>query len=216
MADFSGMEKLEHIVDQVLRRLVLTSEVDRNVNMVRGGNMTIQQFDGWFAPIVRQELGKTLGIIRNKAVKAAREAGAGSASTAVSRRMYKHEYKANVNILGNKKAMFRKREYPEPTGGKSGIKRYRTVSGRTKKLYEYSGPDRAFVLRFLESGTDVRTANPSGPIGRGSRSTYGNRGSIGARSFFGKCDAEAKALSDAMGVQLVQYVERWLDQNFKK
>ena len=101
MADFSGMNKLEKIVDKVLNRLVLQDNVTHQVGMVNSGNMSLQEFDGWFSELVRKELGKTLGIVRANAVKKAREAGAGSASSAVLRRMYKKSYAGNVNIASS-------------------------------------------------------------------------------------------------------------------
>lgn len=45
-------------------------------------------------------------------------------------------------------------------------------SKRTEQLMNYYGRDRGFILRFLNTGTDIRT------------SRYGNRGSIAPRGFF--------------------------------
>ena len=213
-ADFSGLKDLEKIIDKVLRRIALQENVQQNVAQVKGGSMTMEQFDGWFAPIVRQELGKTLGIVRNKAMQKV-PASAKSVASAILRRQYKDEYKGNINILGNRKRIsFQTRTYPEPTGGVKGIRRHRSVSSRTKKLYEYFGPDRAFILRFLESGTDVRTAHSQGPSGRRSQATYGNRGNIGARSFFGQANSDMEAAAKALGTTLVNYVEKWVQKIF--
>jgi hypothetical protein len=44
---------------------------------------------------------------------------------------------------------------------------------------KYAGADRAFVLRFINSGTEIRQA------GTRSGSMSGNRGRIAARNFFG-------------------------------
>lgn len=51
-------------------------------------------------------------------------------------------------------------------------------SQRTEQVMSYQGADRAFILRFLNAGTDVRTAGS-----RGGRLS-GNRGRIKARNFF--------------------------------
>ena len=207
-ADFSGLKDLEQIIDKVLRRIALQENVKQNVAQVKGGGMTLEEFDGWFAPLVRQELGKTLGIVRNKAMQKV-PASAKSVASAILRRQYMDEYKGNINILGNRKRVsFKTRPYEQ------GTRRTRSVSPRTKKLYEYYGPDRAFILRFLEGGTDTRTARPQGPTGRRSMATYGNRGSIGARSFFGRASADMDAAAKALGTTLVNYVEKWVQEVF--
>lgn len=209
-ADFSQLENVNEVITNVLKRLQARSEVQ-----TAWSSMSMQAFDGWFEPLVRKELGKVLGIVRAKAVQKAQSAGAKDAAYAVSRRMYRNELKGNVNILGNRKRIsYKTRTYPERTGGASGIRRNRIVSDRTRKLYEYYGPDRAFILRFLEYGTDVRTARSGGAVGRGSRATYGNRGSIGARSFFGSVSNDMREAAAQLGTTLVNYVERWLDETF--
>ena len=208
-ADFEGMRDLDEIIDKVLRRLVAQDAVKKNVAFVKGGGMTLEQFDGWFEPLVRQELGKTLGIVRNKAIAKARAAGAGSASSAILRRNYQDDLMANINILGNRKQISYKTRAFTP-----GAKRVRSVSPRTKKLYEYYGPDRAFVLRFLEGGTGDREALPHGPTGKRSKATYGFRGRIGERSFFGPVSADMELAAKQLGTTLVNYVEQWVDKVF--
>ena len=213
--EFSELEKVNNIITDVLKRLQTKDNVNQNWRMVQNGTMSLQQFDGWFAPLVRQELGKTLGIVRNKAIAAARAAGAKDAATAISRRTYKDSFDGNINILGNRKRVsFKQRTYPTPKGGKSGILRKRSVSEKTIQLYQYYGPDRSFILRFLENGTDIRTAKTSGPTGNRSQATWGKRGSIGARDFFGRVKPEMDAAAKAMGTTLVNYVEEWVDTVF--
>ena len=216
MADFSGLKSLEKIVSKTLNRLALQDNVNQQVSMVKGGKMSMQEFDGWFSELVRKELGKTLGIIRNKAIGKARGAGAGSASSAVLRRTYKDEYAVNINIATNRRRITnKKRAVPEPNGGESGIRRPRTVKPRTKTLREYYGPDRGFVLRILDGGRDVFRATSDGPIGRGSKATYGKRGAIGPRNFFFhsmKSDMEQAA--QQLGYTLTGAVEKWIEQKF--
>jgi len=216
MADFSGLDKLDRVVSSVLNKLALQDKVTQQVRMVKSGNLSMQEFDGWFSELVRSELGKVLGIVRNKAVMKARSAGAGSASSAVLRRTYRDEYAVNINIAENRRRITsKKRIVPEPDGGKSGIRRPRTVKLRTRTLREYYGPDRGFVLRVLEGGRDVFYANSEGPTGRGSKATYGRRGSIAPRNFFFhsmKSDMEQAA--QQLGYTLTGAVEKWIEQQF--
>lgn len=216
-ADFSGLNNLDKVISSVLKKLSLKDNVTQNVKMVKGGRMSLQEFDGWFSELVRAELGKVLGIVRNKAVAKARGAGAGSASSAVLRRMYKREYTGNINIGGNRSRITnRKRIVPEPNGGKSGIRRPRTMKDRTKQLQEYFGPDRSFVLRILESGRDVYMATPEGPTGRGSKATWGRRGAIAPRNwFFHSMKSDMEQAAQQLGQTLTGAVEKWIEQQFK-
>ncbi len=218
MADFAGLNNLDKVISSVLKKLSLKDNVNQQVRMVKGGNMSLQEFDGWFSELVRAELGKVLGIQRAKAIQKAREAGAGSASSAVLRRTYKGEYTGNINIGGNRRRITSKRRVvPEPNGGKSGIRRPRTMKDRTKDLQEYFGPDRSFVLRILESGRDVFMATPEGPTGRRSMATYGRRGSITARNwFFHTMKSDMEQAAQQLGQTLTGAVEKWIEQQFKE
>lgn len=217
VADFSGLVNLEDIVIDVLNHLALQENVNHQLGMYKSGSISMQEFDGWFAEVVRKELGKTLGIIRAKAIKKAQEAGAGSAQTGVNRRMYRDSFGGNANIAGNRRRISSKdRIVPEPTGGKSGIRRVRTVSDRTKQISKYFGPDRSFILRFLTFGTDVRTANPEGPTGHRSQATYGNRGSIDPRGFWHQMQDDMELAAQQLGETLIGHVEKWNEQKFKE
>ena len=218
MADFSGLKSLESIVDKTLRRLALSDKVSQNVGMVKSGSMSMQEFDGWMSELVRKELGKTLAIVRANAVRKASGAGAGSASSAVLRRMYKGEYAGNINIAGgNRRISSHARQVPEPNGGKSGIRRERTVKPRTKQLREYYGPDRGFILRILESGRDVYMATSEGPTGRGSKATYGKRGSMAPRNwFFHSMKSDMEQAAQQLGQTLTGAVEKWVEQQFNE
>ena len=98
-ADFSGMKNLDKIIDKTLKRLSMESRVQGNLALYKSGAMSREEFDGFFAELVRKELGKTLGIVRNKAIAKARQAGAGSAASAVLRRMYKSGKEGNINTF---------------------------------------------------------------------------------------------------------------------
>ena len=217
-ADFSGMEKLENVINDVLRRLNTSADVQAGLGLYSGGAWSIETFDGWFAPLVKKELGKTLAIVRAKAKqKAATEAHAGSAASGVTWHMAREGNRGYVGINSPRgRISSRKRIVPEPTGGKSGIRRNRSIDKRTKDINEYFGPDRHFILRFLEFGTDVRTARPSGPTGRGSMATYGVRGNISPRSFMHSVSSDMEQAAQQLGETLVGYVEKFVEKEFKE
>lgn len=217
-ADFSGLQNLDKVISSVLNRLSMTDSVNNRVAAVGKGTMSRQEFDGWMSELVRVELGKTLGIVRANAVKKARAAGAGSASSAVLRRMYKSGREGNINIAGgNRRLSSRTRIVPEPDGGKSGIRRPRSVSKRTKELREYYGPDRAFVLRILEGGRDVYMAHAEGAMGPGSKATHGRRGAIAPRNwFFHSMRSDMEQAAQHLGYTLTTAVEKWIEQKFNE
>lgn len=211
MADFSGLQNLDKAVNSVLEKLKLDASTQTNLSMVRSGSMSKEQFDGWFSELVRVELGKVLAIMRARAVQKAQAAGAGSASSAVLRRMYKDRFGGNINIAESKKRISsRKRMY---TPGKI---KPRHVSDRTRQLNEYYGPDRSFVLKFLENGTDVRTAKTYGPTGRGSKASWGARGNIAPRSFFHGMSSDMEQAAQQLGDTLKGHVEKWIEKEFKE
>ena len=216
MADFSGLNNLEKVVDSVLERLREQATGMRIAHAA--GTISKESFDGYFSELIRTELGKVLAIQRAKAVQKARAAGAGSASSAVLRRMYKSGKEGNLNIASaGRRFSSRTRVVPEPDGGKSGIRRPRTMQPRTKKLQEYYGPDRGFVLRVLDGGRDVFYARPEGPTGRRSGATYGRRGAIAPRNwFFHSMKSDMELAAQQLGETLVGAVEEWVEQQFNE
>ena len=218
MADFSGLVNLEKHVDKVLKRLAYSESAQQAAGSVRSGTWSVQEFDGWFAELVRKELGKTLAIIRAKAKeKAATLANAGSAASGVLWHQAKSGNRGYVGINQPRgRISSRTRIVPEPTGGKSGIRRHRTVSERTRNINQYYGPDRHFILRFLEFGTDVRTAKPQGPTGRGSKATYGVRGNISPRSFMHSVGSDMELAAQQLGETLVGQVEKFVEKQFNE
>ena len=217
MADFSGLDNLDNIVNGVLDRL--KAKVANGMYAgVTAGNVSKESFDGYFSELIRVELGKVLAIQRVRAVQKARAAGAGSASSAVLRTMYKSGDEGNIKIASPRgRISSRTRVVPDPDGGKSGIRRHRTVKERTKKLSGYYGPDRGFILRILESGRDVYMATSDGVIGRGSMSTHGRRGAIGARNwFFHSMKSDMEQAAQQLGQTLTTAVENWVEQQFKE
>lgn len=217
-ADFSGLENLNEVIISVLKKLDTDSSVQTGMQMLKNGSWSLETFDGWFEPLVRAELGKVLAIVRANAVRKARDNGAGSAAGAVLRRQYKDRLAANINIASPGRRMSSKnRVVDEPNGGRSGIRRERTVKSRTQQLREYYGPDRGFILRILEGGRDVFMATPEGPTGRGSKATYGRRGAIGARNwFFHSMHSDMEQAAQQLGQTLTTAVEKWVEQKFSE
>ena len=134
---------------------------------------------------------KVTAIIR-KVIKQARAEVAQRAQTAIpndprqaTRAVRSSVYKAllggQVNILNPRHAAGGGGSY-QPTrtlrpGQRGGNRLPR--SQRTEQMDAYMGADRAFVLRWLETGTNART------------SRYGNRGAIAARRWFGNASYAA-------------------------
>lgn len=216
MADFSGLENLDKVVNSVLERL--KGKASGMLGGYNAGTVSMESFDGYFSELIRVELGKTLAIVRAKAKqKASSQARAGSASSGVTWHQTREGNRGYVGIIQPRgRISSRKRQVPEPKGGKSGIRRHRTVDPRTTAINEYFGPDRSFILRFLEFGTDVRTAKPSGATGRRSMATYGARGSIRPRSFMHSVGSDMEQAAQQLGQTLVGYVEQWVEKEFKE
>jgi hypothetical protein len=100
---------------------------------------------------------------------------------AVKTAVYRQILGGNVSILNKRKAATKFSAYEPPRKLQQGQRGGNRVkrSERTSDVMKYAGADRAFVLRFINSGTEIRQA------GTRSESMGGNRGRIAARNFFG-------------------------------
>lgn len=119
---------------------------------------------------------------------------------AIRTTVYRQILGGNVNILRKKKAGS-PREMWLPSGhtGRGGNRRPR--SGRTKQLQSYWGPDRGFILRFLNQGTTDRSIknyrrdprrNEWPSVRKWSKHpNSGNRGGISPRNWFGQASYTA-------------------------
>ena len=124
------------------------------------------------------------------------------AARAVKHVVYRQLFGGNVSILSKRKAsatfvkLVRHRKLddnPKQRGGN----RIKRVDDARNRLDKYFGSDRAFALRFINSGTVKRT------------SRYGNRGSITMRNMFGRIapwHMEA-ALNDVSNA-IVEYINQ--------
>lgn len=159
--------------------------------------------------ISNPEMTKKVQAIIRKVIKQARAAVQRSAesaitndprhaSAAVRSAVYKAILGGQVNILNPRRAgaggSYSKIRTLQP--GQRGGNRI-PMSERTQRMDSYEGPDRAFILRFINNGTAQRT------------SRYGNRGAISARRWFGP--ASTNALENA-SEQFAQMLDSLIEQ----
>jgi hypothetical protein len=124
--------------------------------------------------IIREELKDAAKRLREDA-KYEMEEDPRKAYRAIKSSVYRKILGGNVSILnprrpGARYQLIRPRKLdmnPHQRGGNR-----RTRSERTNAVDSYFGKERAFILRFLNSGTTTR------------QTRYGNRGSIAARNWF--------------------------------
>lgn len=131
---------------------------------------------------IRKEVRKALAPERKRvrnAAKAAMGKDLGRAYMGVKMVVYRDGNGGMLNILdkGNAKQLA---VYKQPAGGKSGIRRRRYVSPETKRRKGYRGADRAFILRFINSGTEDRYTKVKGKGMK--KSAY--RGLLSTTNFF--------------------------------
>jgi hypothetical protein len=124
--------------------------------------------------IIREELKDAAKRLREDAKYELKE-DPRKAFRAVKSTVYRKILGGNVSILNPKKAgnryqLVRERKLDTNPHQRGGNRRPR--SARTEQVDSYFGKDRAFILRFVSSGTAER------------KTRYGNRGSIAARNWF--------------------------------
>lgn len=119
---------------------------------------------------------------------------------AVKTAVYRQILGGSVSILNKKKrgTQFSAYEPPRKLRPKQRGGNRRERSDRTKDLMHYAGPDRAFVLRFLNEGTQDRYSGYGRNSVENTLSTGGRgfRGRIAPRNFFGP--ASHRAMRDAV------------------
>lgn len=139
--------------------------------------------------IIREELKDAVKRLREDA-KYEMKSDPRKAYRAVKSTVYRKILGGNVSILPPRKAgaryeLIRPRTLnPNKPGGNR-----RTVSGRTYQIETYYGRDRAFILRFLNSGTSNRnikfTENSKRKVDKWNKHpNTGNRGNIAPRNWF--------------------------------
>jgi hypothetical protein len=152
---------------------------------------------------LRKIVRKEIGDVRKKVVQAAAGAMAtdpNRSRNAVLGTVYKRVIGGSVSLFDRKKVKKMRLVKNRNRGGKSGIIRNRYVSDRTKQIRGYMPENRGFILRFINKGTQVRTAN-----GRGGR---GNRGAITGKNFFEQtANAGMKIAAENMRRQVDKMIE---------
>lgn len=128
---------------------------------------------------INEAIKQTLGAVRKTMQQDARsglqmQRDPRRAYLAVRSAVYRRIFGGNINILQSRKAGALKEYTPQRKlreGQRGGNRRLRSME--TIRRQSYQGRDRGFILRFLNAGTTDRDTK------------YGNRGSIGARNWFG-------------------------------
>lgn len=102
------------------------------------------------------------------------------AAQGVKLSVWRQSVGGSVSLYSSRKSSGRKAENPYRKGsGKTGRIVRRNISSRTQQINEYYGKDRSFILRWIASGTAIRTA------GRRDRAmAEANRGRIDSDNFF--------------------------------
>ena len=124
--------------------------------------------------IIRNVLMETTAKIRRD-VKGAMGSDPRDAYLAVTSNVYKRVLGGQIDIL-NPRRSGQRGYYSKPRTMLPGQRRgnRRRISSKTDQIDGYTGRDRAFILRFVNSGTSVRETR------------YGNRGRIGGKDMFGR------------------------------
>lgn len=192
MADINGAFEVDGLVKQkeALESLMMSNpEMEKRVQK-----------------LIRQVLLAARRMVSNDA-KGVMKSDPRQAYKAVKTAVYKRILGGSVSILNRKNAKGGGSYEPPRTlrqGQRGGNRVPR--SQRTQQVMSYEGADRAFILRFLNQGTDDREAGT-----RGGRMS-GNRGRIAARNFFS--NSSHKALQQA-AEQLSTLIDEMIKKEIK-
>ena len=153
--------------------------------------------------IIREELKDAAKRLREDA-KYEMKDDPRKAYRAVKSSVYRKILGGNVSILNPRKAgaryqLVRPRKLDQNPHQRGGNRRKR--SERTNAVDSYFGRDRAFILRFVNSGTAIR------------HTQYGNRGSITARNWFPNMGQKELELASE---NLANVMEEELAEAFKE
>lgn len=143
---------------------------------------------------VQKIVRKVLTVAQKSVQRTAIPLSSKEAYLGVRKAVYKKVLGGNINIISGGKSAGKRAPIPpeserKKTHDRGGNRIPR--SKRTEDLLSYAGPDRSFILRFLNDGTTTRT------------SRYGNRGAIAARNWFGPAATQALEQSAQMFDELI-------------
>ena len=151
--------------------------------------------------LITQEIGKARAAISQSA-RGSLRTDPRDAYKAVRRSVYKSILGGQVNILNPKGGAsssgspYRPQRKLDTNPHQRGGNR-RKRSARTDQVDGYTGKDRGFILRFVNSGTTTR------------QTRYGNRGSIAARNFMAAAgQRELEAAAERLGALIDQELVR--------
>ena len=155
--------------------------------------------------LISQEIAKARAAISQSA-RGSLRTDPREAYKAVRRSVYKSILGGQVNILNSKGGASssgssyqpqRKLDANPHQRGGNRCKR----SARTGQVDGYTGKDRGFILRFVNSGTTTR------------QTRYGNRGSIAARNFMASAgQRELEAAAERLGALIDQELVRLMGE----
>ena len=164
-------------------------------------------------------------------VRAMIESDPRGAYKAVRRTVYRRILGGNLNILRRKRAKYQAYNYTPTRTLKSGQRggNRRPRGERTMRMESYYGEDRGFILRFLNSGTQLRqmkhfTSDPHrSKVKRGSQGgdvnkygktvNTGSRGRLTGRHFFGEL---ARSEMETVAEMIEREVDRLIQEEFGK
>lgn len=132
---------------------------------------------------IKKEIRKVLSPVRKSVMNAAKSSlpnDPRKAYQAVKTVTYRDANGGNVSLY-NRKNVRSMQLYKKNRGGESGIIRHRKISNDTKRINSYYGRDRAFILRFINDGTDGRIAFTKNKSKNG---VTAYRGQIRGKNFF--------------------------------
>lgn len=149
---------------------------------------------------------------------------------AVKTAVYRQILGGSVSILNKRRAGTQFSNYEPPRTLKAGQRggNRRPRSQRTADLIHYAGPDRGFVLRFLNAGTqgraiDFKYDEAREHVHRGSRGgnikkygetiNTGSRGNIKPRNFFGQL---APSAMNRAAAELEKLIDDMISKEFNK
>jgi hypothetical protein len=174
---------------------------------------------------VQKLIRKVLMAARREVAKAAsgkRKADPRKAYKAVKTAVYRRILGGSVSILNKRGTKFDHYEPPRTLrpGQRGGNRRPR--SQRSDNLLHYAGDSRAFVLRFLNAGTNARYIQFTGDsnrsrVNRGSQGgtkygktiNTGRRGNIAPRNFFSSSSHRAmQKAADQLSILIDQMIQK--------
>lgn len=192
MADISGQFEVDGIVKQ---REELEQLLSSNPQMEKRLQKVIRKV----LMEVRKEVQKSITF---------KHGDPRQAYKAVKTAVYRQVLGGSVSILNKRRASGKKSGYEPPSKLRPHQRGGNRVprGSRTQQVMDYDGADRAFILRFLNAGTDIRTAGT-----RGGRLS-GNRGRIAPRNFFA---ASSHSAMRAAAAHLQQLIDDIIKQELK-